>query len=308
MSKISTVLLALFILATSGLAASPSKILEKKFVFPFPVQWRVGYWEVSVAGVAWGPANSPEMISKGHEEPATDKPFSLPDRPYALAIKLRGVSPNPVWDTSAGSSGLLLIKDISGDYQVPLELTPAGFVHYSGRPAVYDLAFNRTKITEFWDFFPVSPRQKRFLFQSFVLNTFQYNRGRPMASFRVLIRNNGLELVNLTSPSQNACTSFTRKFSGTIGSGIAVKLQLTVKGKELSGTEQYAKVGKTLWLTGHVDSFGNFILHEQYPKGHVTGIFKGRFTVSCHLVTGYFSKPDGSELLPFRFDEDRPAK
>ncbi len=52
----------------AGVAAQPSNILEKSFAFPPPVQWISGNWEVSLIGVAWGPANSPEMISKGHGE------------------------------------------------------------------------------------------------------------------------------------------------------------------------------------------------------------------------------------------------
>jgi hypothetical protein len=60
----------------------------------------------------------------------------------------------------------------------------------------------------------------------------------------------------------------------------------------------------TLWLRGGVDSLGNFVLEEHYPDNRITGIFKGQFSDGCQMMRGYFSKPDGSRLLPFEF---RPA-
>lgn len=288
----------------AGLAATSHKVVEKKFSFPPPVQWRVGQSEVSVVGVAWGPASSLEMISKGHEEPATDKPVFFPDRPYALAVKLRGVSLNPVMNRLVSSSRLLLIKDVNGDYQMPMELTPKGFVHYSGAPGVYDLVFDRGNTTEFWDFFPVSPHQQAFLFQSFGSSYMQSGRGRSRTSFRVLIRNNDLELVNVTPGHEGMCTKLSQSFSGTIGSGTTVNLQLAIEGTDLSGTERYTRIGKTLWVSGQVDLFGNFILNEQYPKKRLTGIFKGTFSRGCQSMGGYFSKSDGSGLLPFEFNQD----
>lgn len=295
--------------AVAGLAATSPKNLEKKFAFPPPVQWRVGRWEVSVVGLAWGPANSPEMISRGHIERATNKPAFFPDRPYALAIQLRGFSPNTNSNSMYGGSGLVLIKDVSGDFQVPLVLSPSGFTRFSGSPGTMDLAFDHSNKTNVWDFFPVAAHQKAFLFQSFAFSPMRSGRGRPKVSFRVLIRNNELELVNLMPGSQNSCTDFTRNFSGTIGSDAASTFHLSLKGTKLSGTEQYTKVGKNLWLSGRVDSFGNLVLNEQYPKNHLTGVFKGTFSSGCQSMSGYFSKPDGSRLLPFDFQQSTtPAK
>src|SRR5437899_12326857 len=90
-----------------------------------------------------------------------------------------------------------------------------------------------------------------------------------------------------------------------------VTLHLQQKGATLSGAQQYVRIGRTLWLRGQVDSFGNFALEERYPENRLTGIFKGKFSERCQTMTGYFSKPDGSRLLPFEFHEietERPPE
>lgn len=264
---------------------------------------------VSVTGVAWGPANSPAMISKGHKERSSrEKPAFFPDRPYALAIKLQAYAPNTNSNTMWGGSGLVLIKDVSGDFQVPLVLMPEGFVHNIGSSGTMDLLFEHTNKTEVWDFFPVKPNKKEFLFQSFAFSPMQSSRGRPRASFRVLVRHDALAIMNALPGSQNACSDFTRTFSGTIGPGIKVNLRLVVQGATLTGTEQYSGIGKILWLTGKVDSFGNFVLREHYPKDHLTGIFNGTFSSGCQSMSGYLSKPDGFRLLPIQFQEVQPSK
>ncbi len=190
---------------------------------------------------------------------------------------------------------LVRISDVNGNLEEPLELTPSGFIHFSGSPGTYDLHFNRNNTTEFWDFFPASPHEKEFLFQAF------FPSDTPTVSFRVILKHNDLVIVNASPGAQSECPDFTKSFSGTVGPDAQVSLQLTAKGATLSGTEQYARIGTTLWLTGQVDSFGNFILEERYPKDRVTGIFKGKFSQGCRTMSGYFSKPEGSRLLPFKF-------
>ncbi len=292
----------------AGVAAQPSNILEKSFAFPPPVQWISGNWEVSLIGVAWGPANSPEMISKGHGERFSGKAEFFSDRSYALAIHLQAYATNSSASMMSGSSGLVLIKNVNADLQVPLELTPSGFVRFSGTPGTMDLSFNRINTTEVWDFFPVSPHRKEFLLQSFAFSSMHGKGGSPLASFRVLIRHNGLDVVNALPGLHTPCSDFTKSFSGTIGPNVQVTLRLTQQATTLSGTEQYARIGKTLWLEGRVDSLGNFALQERYPKDHVTGIFKGTFSRLCNGMTGYFSKPNGSRLLPFEFAEVKSGK
>ena len=300
-----SVFICLF-LAAACLSATSADVVEKKFSFPPPVQWKRGNWEVSLIGLAWGPANSPEMISKEHQAVfSREKPTFYPDWPYALALKLRAYSPSTTLNAEMyGGSGLVLIKNVSGDFQVPMVLSPTGFTPYSGSPGTMDLAFKHSNTTEQWDFFPVSPRQKEFLFQSFAFSSLPSSRGAPNASFKVLIRHGDLVVVNALPETQNLCPDFTRSFSGTIGSGVPVSLQLAVQGANASGTEQYERIGKTLQITGHIDTFGNFELQEQYPNGQLTGIFKGEFSRGCQTMSGYFSKPDGSRLLPFELQQN----
>jgi hypothetical protein len=303
MSKGVAILFSVFALGTYSLAAPPSQAQEKAFSFPYPVQWKAGDFEVSVIGVAWGPANSPEMISRGHEVSPREKPFASPDLSYALAIRLRASMPNPDWGMTASSSGLVLVRNANGDDQVAMQLTPQGFTHYSGSPGIYDMTFNRARTIEFWDFFPVSPIQKEFLFQSFQP---QDDREVPATSFRVLVTDNGLDLVSLVPPSQGPCKDFNRSFSGTIGSHIAITMHLVGKSGALFGTEQYSPTGKSLTIGGNMDSFGNVVLQERYPRNHVTGIFNGKFSSACSSASGYFSKPDGTELLPFVIHHPTP--
>jgi hypothetical protein len=303
MPRIVRAVLLFLSFVSTGAARQPSSILEKKFAFPPPVQWRSGNWEVSLIGAAWGPANSPEIISKGHEERFPGKPEFFSDRSYALAIHLQAYAPNNPASVMWGGSGLILIKNVNGDLQVPLELTPTGFVRFLGSPGTMDLSFDHTNTTEVWDFFPVSPHQKAFLLQSFAFSPIQSSRGRPRASFRILIRHNDLVIANALPGSQTLCPDFTKSFSGTVGPNTQVSLRLTAQGTTLSGTEQYARIGKTLSLQGRVDSLGNFSLQERYPEDHLSGIFKGTFSDSCNAMTGYFSKPAGSRLLPFEFHE-----
>jgi hypothetical protein len=54
---------------------------------------------------------------------------------------------------------------------------------------------------------------------------------------------------------------------------------------------------------GKIDSLGNFELKEFYPKDNVTGLLRGKFSLDYRVMTGYFSKPDGSRLEPFEFQE-----
>lgn len=205
MTKAMAVLVALFasiaLAPVSAQAGPPSQPQEKDFAFPYPVQWRADCYEnfecpeISVSGVAWGPANSPEMISRGRGAFFfAEKPFSVAGSPYALAIRLQTTLPskNP---TDAGGSGLLLVRDVRGDYQMPLQLTPEGFVHYTGSPGVSDLRSTKgSRTSEDWEFFPVSPQQREFLFQAFPESIDPIH---PGASFQVLIGKSGIKVVNL---------------------------------------------------------------------------------------------------------------
>ena len=70
--KTSALTITLAVLAGFGFAAlgssrPTSHIREKKFASPWPVEWKAGNTEIPRTAVAWGPANSPEIVSKGKE-------------------------------------------------------------------------------------------------------------------------------------------------------------------------------------------------------------------------------------------------
>ena len=311
MPRIVAVVLAFVSFAATLFAAQASKILEKAFPFPSPIQWRFPNpdVEVSLIDAAWGPANSLEMISKGREKlPSegretlpSEKPAFLPDRPYVLALKFQAKLSGHFLTQMSTCSTLVRISDVNGSYEAPTMLTSSGLVPIPGTIAgAYDIHFSRNNTTEFWDFFPASPDQKEFLFQA--------TPGGAQVSFRVILKDNDLAIVNASPGAKRQCPDFTKSFSGTVGSNAQVSLQLTANRTTLSGTEQYVRIGKTLWLTGQIDSFGNFVLEERYPRDRLTGIFKGRFSLGCQTMSGYFSKPDGSRLLPFEFQEPQSTE
>jgi len=308
------VILLLAAIADLATGAPASDILTKKLDFPSPVQWKVGEIEVSLIGVSWGPANSPEMISKGPHDIRVQKPEFYADRPYVLALNFQAKVPNVLSaSVSYASSGLGRIKNVNGDIEAPVQLTASGFVPYSGSPGVYDIHFNRNSTTEYWDFFPASPDQKEFLFEVFSPgSSFRARQGTAKLSFKIIRKDDDFIIVNSSPGAEGLCLTFDKKFEGTVGAHASVKLQLTRQNTTLSGTEQYLRIGTTLWLQGTADSLGNVVLEERYPKDVVTGIFKGSFSQGCRVISGHFSKPDGSRLQPFEFREagtsDQPAQ
>lgn len=283
---------------SSGLAsgAPASDVLTKKLDFPSPVQWKVGGIEVSLIGVAWGPSSSPEMISKGREDIHVQNPEFYPDRAYVLALnfraKVQNVVSNPI---SAASSGLGLVMNADADIEAPMNLTRSGFVPFSGSPGVFDIRFNRNNTTEYWDLFPASPDQKEFLFEVFSPDS--------KLSFKITRKNDDFIIINTSPAAETSCLIFNKNFAGTVGADISLTLQLTRHNTTVSGKEQYLREGKTTALQGTADSLGNLVIEERYPEDQITGIFKGRFSPGCQVITGFFSKPDGSRLEPFEFRE-----
>lgn len=298
MSRIISLAIVFLSFFAAARAAVAPKILEKKFPFPSPVQWKVNNVEISLIAVVWGPADAPEMLAKGHEEPSREKPAFFPDRPYALALELEARIPGPPLPSQGLSttSRLVLVKDVSGNMEVPMELMPSGFLRNP-----FDIRFKHSTVTRVWDFFPAASARNEFLFQAFDRGT---PVGNPNISFRVLRRNNELMIVNAMPGAESSCPEFSKSFSGTVGAHARASWQLTKRNTELSGSEEYDGTGKTLVLVGRIDSFGNFSIQEQYPKHHLTGIFKGRLSRGCQAMTGYFSKPNGSRLLPFEFQAE----
>jgi hypothetical protein len=209
---------------------------------------------------------------------------------------LQATLPRPV--SGIRLSGIARIKNVDGSIEYPSELTPSGFVTLFVNPGgVSDVPFAGNATVDQWAFFPASPDQEEFLFEVIPPSS------NPTLSFRIIVKDNKFVIIKASPATDVTALQFTKAFSGTIGAESKVHLQLTNRGSELSCTEQYARVGKTLWLKGAVDSLGNFVLKEYYPKEQVTGIFQGKFSQNYGTMTGYFSKPDGSRLQPFEFRE-----
>lgn len=299
------VLLKLALLANLALGMPSSNIIEKKFEFPSPVQWKIDNVEISLISVAWGPANTPEMTSRGIEDVHVKNREFYPDRPYVLALQFEAKLPNVGPVVMIGQSGLVMVKNVDGDLQLPMGLSSGGFYRPSGSPGIYDMRFEQSGDTEYWDFFPVPSDQKEFLFE--VISP-RNPTGSARLTFKVIRKNDELVIINSAANPETPCFKFTKNFEGTIGNGSSVKVQLTRESTSVSGTEQYLRIGTTLWLQGMVDSLGNVAIEERYPKEQVTGIFKGKFSQDCRMIDGLFSKPDGSRLQPFELREVEAAK
>jgi len=249
------------------------------------------------------------MLAKGREKRPGEQTQFFPDRSYVLALHFRATIPGALSTSMYSTSGLARVKNVNGEIEAPMELTPSGFVPFSGSPGVFDVRFEKSNLTEYWDLFPVAQDQSEFLFQVFPFSGTPPSSATPELSFRIVLKN-GTIIVNGASPQPGtACFNLKKNFTGSIGSGSRVNLQLTAQNTALAGSEQYERIGKTLWLRGSSDTLGNFTLEERYPEDQVTGVFKGKFSESCQIMTGYFSKPDGSRLQPFEFREvGRPAR
>ena len=282
--------------AQSGPTAS--KIVEKDLAFPSPVQWNANIAEISLIHVAWGPADSREMMARGRQKMAQEKAAFYPDRSYVLALGFKAKFVGAIPTNSYSSSGLVRVKNTDGETEAPMVLTSEGFVPFAGSPGVYDVHFDKSTTTEYWDLFPAAPDQKEFLFQVF---PGVVRANVPRFSFRIILRGNEIAVVDASPQPATACPNFHRAFAGTVGAGTRVNIQLAGENSTLLGTEQYERVGKSLWLKGTADSLGNFVIEERFPENQITGIFKGKFSDNCQVMQGYFSKPDGSRLQPFEF-------
>jgi hypothetical protein len=197
---------------------------------------------------------------------------------------------------SYSTSGLVRVEDTDGNIEVPMVLTPEGFVPFSCSPGIFDVHFDKNMTTEYWDLFPTAPDQKEFLFQVFPGNV---RPNSPRLSFRIVLQDSNIAIVDVSQQPAASCIELRNDYAGTIGASTHAEVQLVGKNATLSGTEQYQRIGKTLWLRGSIDSLGNFVLEERYPEDQITGLFKGKFSDGCQVMQGYFSKPDGSRLQPF---------
>lgn len=288
-------------------ASDTPRILEQKFEFPPPIQWKLTttipgnpYIEVSVVGLIWGPVNSPDILSKATHERVQGKPEFFSDRPYALGVQLRAVLAKPL--ATRTTSGLVRIKNASGSLEYPPELTATGFVEPPIVPAgVLDLHWAAGADTvEVWDLFPVTLEQKEFLFQVIPPPS---SKGSTGLSFRVLVKGNGFEVAKASPEAEELAQAFTGNYSGNIGPGRHLYLQLSISSAGLSGFAPFAYKDKAALFKGKKDSLGNFKLNEYFPGNQLVGILDGKFSQDYRQMSGYYSKPDGSGLEPFELQQ-----
>src|SRR5581483_5032511 len=144
--------------ALSAQTDAEPKTIEKRLPFPSPVQWKLSDISVTLIGLAWGPANSPQMKPKGQETFPRDKPQFFSDRRFVLVLGFEARKPTLVNDGIYARSGLVRMKNIDGDMEAPWALTAAGLV-----PRPFDIHISRANAAQFWDFFPASADDKEFL-------------------------------------------------------------------------------------------------------------------------------------------------
>lgn len=270
--------------------ASLAAVVEKRFPFPSPLEWRLRpdnhSAEISLIGVVWGPSSAPEMISKARELLPNEQAQLATRYSHVIALHFRARIDTPLLSMMT-RSGLVRVKDADGNTEWPWDLTSSGLVAQD-----YDIHFTKGNVTtEYWDFFPVTPDQKEFLFQV-------HTPAERVSYFTVVLNGKDLVVDNATPPTPSACLDFDKTFDGSIGARSVVSMQIQRERTGLSGMGEYVD-GRIVQLTGGVDLLGRFVLQENEPKGQEIGILKGSFNANFQTMTGYFSTPDGSQLQPF---------
>ena len=140
-----------------------------------------------------------------------------PDRPCVLALGFSAKSVGAIPTTSYSTSGLVRVKNTDGEIEVPMLLTPEGFVPFSGAPGIYDVHFDQNMTTEYWDLFPAAPDQKEFLFQVFPGNARANN---PRLSFKIVLRGDDIAIVNVSPQPGTTCIGLSDDFAGTVGASL----------------------------------------------------------------------------------------
>ena len=99
---------------------------------------------------------------------------------------------------------------------------------------------------------------------------------------------------------------FTKSFEGTINGKYGIIMNLAKSEKKLSGTYIYKSQGKPIKISGTIDDNGNLTINEFNDKGIRTGVFKGQ--LSGNIITGQWTRPDGSRTMPFSISEPANTK
>lgn len=96
-------------------------------------------------------------------------------------------------------------------------------------------------------------------------------------------------------------SDFTKSFEGTINGKFEIIMTLTKNSENLSGTYTYKNKGVPIKISGTIDGNGNLTINEFNTNGNMTGIFRGQ--LSNNNIIGNWTKPDGSNTMPFSISE-----
>jgi hypothetical protein len=103
---------------------------------------------------------------------------------------------------------------------------------------------------------------------------------------------------------------FDKSFTGTIGAGLRVRMDLSNDNGTVHGTYFYERIGTAIPLDGKIFPNGDFSLSELNDEGKPTGHFTGTAAPRSGgpkgqlVLSGTWSSPDGSKNLPFSLTEE----
>ena len=103
---------------------------------------------------------------------------------------------------------------------------------------------------------------------------------------------------------------FDKSFTGTIGAGLRVRMDLSNDNGTVHGQYFYERIGTAIPLDGKIFPTGSFELSELNDEGKPTGHFMGTAAprsggAKAQLVlSGTWSSADGSKNLPFSLSEE----
>lgn len=90
------------------------------------------------------------------------------------------------------------------------------------------------------------------------------------------------------------------QYVGLLNGKLAITMELSKYGEDMSGSYYYAHVGTPLFLAGHTDQLGAFSLDENDDEGKRTGAFNGRILDEGATAEGAWVSADGGKKLDFK--------
>lgn len=88
-------------------------------------------------------------------------------------------------------------------------------------------------------------------------------------------------------------------YVGLLDNKLAITMQISKNGEDLSGVYVYSHVGTTLNLAGQTDQLGTFTLNETDADAKKTGVFSGKLTDNGAKMEGTWLSEDGAKKLSF---------